>query len=483
VTAQRSQPKSLTTAWPAVDLRFPPGFGWGAATAAYQIEGAANADGRGPSIWDTFSHADGRVLGGDNGDVAIDHYHRYRDDVALMAELGITAYRFSVSWPRVQPGGAGPANQAGLDFYRRLVDALLAAGIEPFPTLYHWDLPQALEDAGGWPAREVAERFAEYAALVGDAIGDRARRWTTINEPWCAAFLGYASGAHAPGRTDPAASVRAAHHLLLAHGLATQALRARRPDLLVGTALNLYAVSPASDADEDHDAARRIDGLQNRLFLDAVFNAAYPDDVLADLAVLGGTEHVRDGDLAVIATPLDMLGVNYYSRHTVSGLPGESGVDGTSALPSASPWPASEHVRFVYGGRPVTGMGWEIDEPGLVEVLRRVTETYSAVPLYVTENGAAFGDQLAADGSVHDRERTAYLDAHLRACHAAIAAGVPLCGYFAWSLMDNFEWTWGYSQRFGLVYVDFATQRRRPKDSARWYAEVIRGGGLPPPAQ
>jgi beta-glucosidase len=483
VTAQRSQPKTPATAWPAAGLRFPRGFVWGAATAAYQVEGAVTSDGRGPSIWDTFSHADGNVLGGDNGDVAIDHYHRYRDDVALMAELGITAYRFSVSWPRVQPGGTGPANQAGLDFYRRLVDALLAAGIEPFPTLYHWDLPQALEDAGGWPAREVAQRFADYAVLVGDAIGDRTSHWTTVNEPWCAAFLGYASGAHAPGRTEPAASVRAAHHLLLGHGLATQALRAQRPDLRVGTALNLYAVSPASDADEDHDAARRIDGLQNRLFLDPVFNAAYPDDVLADLAALGATGHVRDGDLAVIATPLDMLGVNYYSRHTVSGLPGESGVDGTSALPSASPWPAGEHVRFVYGGRPVTGMGWEIDEPGLLEVLRRVTETYAAVPLYVTENGAAFGDELTPDGSVHDHDRTAYLDAHLRACHAAIAAGVPLRGYFAWSLMDNFEWTWGYSKRFGLVYVDFATQRRLPKDSARWYADVIRGGGPPPAAQ
>jgi beta-glucosidase len=483
VTARGPEPTTRTAARPEDGLRFPAGFVWGAATAAYQIEGAATADGRGPSIWDTFSHTDGNVLGGDTGDLAIDHYHRYGDDVALMAELGVAAYRFSVSWPRVQPTGAGPANQAGLDFYRRLVDALLAAGIEPYPTLYHWDLPQPLEDAGGWPVRDVAERFAEFAVLVQEAIGDRARHWTTVNEPWCAAFLGYASGAHAPGRREPAAAVRAAHHLLLGHGLATAALRAQRPGNRIGIALNLYAVSPASHAEEDHDAARRIDGLQNRLFLDALFRAAYPTDVLADLVGRCDLGHVRDGDLAAIATPLDMLGVNYYSRHTVSGLPGAQGSDGTSALPAASPWPGSEHVRFVSTGRPVTGMGWEIDEPGLVEVLRRVAGSCPGLPLFVTENGAAFADELAPDGSVHDRERTAYLDAHLRACHAAIASGVPLRGYFAWSLMDNFEWTWGYSKRFGLVYVDFGSQDRIPKDSARWYAEVIRRGGLPPPAQ
>jgi beta-glucosidase len=476
VTARGSDQE--TSARPGVELRFPAGFAWGAATAAYQVEGAASADGRGPSIWDTFSHAPGNVLGGDTGDVAVDHYHRFRDDVALMADLGITAYRFSVSWPRVQPAGAGPANRAGLDFYRRLVDALLEAGIVPYPTLYHWDLPQALEDAGGWPARDVAGRFADYAELVGRALGDRTHHWTTVNEPWCAAFLGYASGAHAPGRREPAASVRAAHHLLLAHGLATQALHAQHPDHRVGVAVNLYAVSPASDAAADIDAARRIDGLQNRLFLDALFRACYPEDVVADLAVHGDFGFVRDGDLAVVATPVDVLGVNYYSRHTVSGLPGGSGVDGTSALPSASPWPGSEHVRFVSAGRPVTAMGWEIDEGGLVEVLRRVSERYAAVPLLVTENGAAFADELAG-GAVHDRDRARYLDAHLRACHAAIAAGVPLRGYFAWSLMDNFEWTWGYSQRFGLVHVDFASQRRTPKDSALWYAEVIRRGGLP----
>ncbi len=483
MTAQGSHQETRTTAWPEVGLRFPEEFVWGAATAAYQVEGAATTDGRGPSVWDTFSHAPGNVLGGDTGDEAIDHYHRYRDDVALMADLGITAYRFSVSWPRVQPAGAGAANQAGLDFYRRLVDALLEAGIEPYPTLYHWDLPQPLEDAGGWPSRDVAGRFADYAALVGEALGDRTHHWMTVNEPWCAAFLGYASGAHAPGRREPAASVRAAHHLLLAHGLATQALHAQHADHQVGVAVNLYAVSPASDADEDLDAARRIDGLQNRLFLDALFKASYPDDVVADLAVHCDFGHVHDGDLAVVATPVDMLGINYYSRHTVSGLPGAARVDGTSALPAESPWPGSEHVRFVNAGRPVTGMGWEIDEPGLVEVLRRVSETYTAVPLLVTENGAAFGDELTPDGAVHDRDRTAYIDAHLRACHAAITAGVPLRGYFAWSLMDNFEWTWGYSQRFGLVYVDFTTQQRTPKDSALWYAEVIRQGGPPVQAQ
>jgi beta-glucosidase len=468
VTTQRSQAE--------IELAFPAGFVWGVATASYQVEGAVAEDGRGISIWDTFSRKPGAVLGGDTGDVAVDHYHRFREDVAMMAQLGVTAYRFSIAWPRIQPAGSGPVNEPGLDFYRRLVDTLLEAGIEPWATLYHWDLPQPLEDAGGWPERDTAKRFADYADLVQEGLGGRVRRWITINEPWCAAFLGYASGDHAPGRRDSAASVRAAHHLLLGHGMATETLR--RPGTSIGPAFNLYAVSAASDAEEDLDAARRIDGMQNRLFLDAALRGAYPEDVLADLAPYGLEEAIRDGDMALIGTPIDVLGINYYSRHTVTGKEGVAGHVVTSPFAEASPWPGSEHVSFVTGGRPVTGMGWEIDEVGLQEVVTRVATEYPSVPLYVTENGAAFDDKVIADG-VDDPDRVAYLDKHLRACHAAISSGVPLKGYFAWSFMDNFEWGWGYAKRFGLVYVDFLTQRRIPKTSARWFGNAAKRGGLP----
>ena len=467
--------KDDTSAGPAA--QFPAGFRWGAATAAYQIEGAAREGGRGPSIWDTFSHTPGKVLGSDTGDVAVDHYHRYAEDVALMVDLGLTAYRFSISWPRVQPSGSGEFNEEGLDFYRRLVDALLEAGIEPWPTLYHWDLPQPLEDAGGWPERETAHRFAEYAAHVHAALGDRVRHWTTVNEPWCAAFLGYASGEHAPGRREPAASLQAAHHLLLAHGLAVEAMRARTPDNRFGAAVNLYAISAASDDPADADAARRIDGLQNRLFLDPLLLGRYPTDVLEDVAPLGFTP--PDDDLAVIGRSCDQLGINYYSRHTVAGTPGEATQTASSPFSTHSPWPGSDHVRFVPSGRPVTGMGWDIDADGLHEVLTRVHREYPEVPLYITENGAGYDEAPDPDGTIQDEGRIAYLDEHLRACHRAIADGVPLRGYFTWSLLDNFEWAWGYSKRFGLVHVDYATQRRVPKESARWYAEVIRRGGLP----
>jgi beta-glucosidase len=459
--------------------RFPEGFLFGASTAAYQIEGAAAAEGRTPSIWDTFSETPGRVAGGHTGHIATDHYHRYREDVALMARLGLRAYRFSVSWSRMQPAGAGPANPAGLDFYRRLVDELLEHGIEPWLTLYHWDLPQPLEDAGGWPVRDTAGRFAEYANLVHRALGDRVRYWTTLNEPWCSAFLGYGSGAHAPGRREPAAAVRAAHHLLLGHGLAVRAMRAHRPDNEIGITLNLYAGSAASGSPEDQDALRRIDGLQNRFFLDPVLLGSYPADVLDDIAPVTDTIHVRDGDLAVIATPLSMLGINYYSRHVVAApAPGPGGRlewrDG--AVPS--PWPGSESVRFVQRGLPVTAMGWEIDAPGLTETLLRVHRDYPPIPIYITENGAAFDDHRDSDGSVNDVDRRAFIAAHLRACHDAIAAGVPLRGYFAWSLLDNFEWSWGYTRRFGLVYVDYLDQTRTPKASAHWYADVINRHGL-----
>ncbi|MFI0407699.1 GH1 family beta-glucosidase [Actinomadura sp. 3N508] len=456
---------------------FPTGFRWGAATAAYQIEGAADEGGRGPSIWDTFARTPGKVLGGDTGDVAVDHYHRFRDDVALMAGLGLTSYRFSISWPRVQPAGSGAFNQEGVDFYGRLVDALLDAGIEPWPTLYHWDLPQPLEDKGGWPERDTAHRFAEYAAHVHAALGDRVRHWTTVNEPWCAAFLGYASGEHAPGRRDAAASLHAAHHLMLGHGLAVEAMRAHAPGNRFGAAVNLYAVTPATDDPADMDAARRVDGLQNRLLLDPLLLGHYPWDVLADTSGHGFEPPAED--LAVIRQPLDQLGINYYSRHTVAGTPGEAAQTASSPFSSHSPWVGSGHVRFVPSGRPVTGMGWDIDAGGLHEVLTRLHREYPSVPLYITENGAGYDEEPDENGAIGDADRIAYLDAHLRACHDAISDGVPLRGYFTWSLLDNFEWAWGYAKRFGLVHVDYATQRRTPKDSARWYAGVIERGGLP----
>ncbi|WP_431729075.1 GH1 family beta-glucosidase [Verrucosispora sp. TAA-831] len=456
-------------------LTFPSDFLWGAATAAYQIEGAAREGGRTPSIWDTFSHTEGRTVAGHTGDVACDHYHRLGDDVRLMAELGLKSYRFSVSWPRVQPGGSGPANAEGLDFYQRLVDELLSNGIEPWLTLYHWDLPQELEDAGGWPARDTAARFADYAQLVAGALGDRVKYWTTLNEPWCSAFLGYGSGVHAPGRQNGADAVRAGHHLMLGHGLAVQALRAAIPSAQLGVTVNLYPVTPASDAPGDLDAARRIDGLANRFFLDPILRGSYPEDLVTDLAKVTDFGHVHDGDLAVISSPLDVVGINYYSRHVVAApVPGE---DPEEYWRAPSTWPGSENVRFVTRGFPVTDMNWEIDAPGLVETLRRVHEEYTDLPLYVTENGSAFVDAVV-DGHVDDADRLAYFDAHLRASHEAISAGVPLRGYFAWSLLDNFEWAWGYTKRFGMIYVDYDSQTRIPKSSARWYAEVIRRNGL-----
>jgi beta-glucosidase len=456
------------------DLVFPTDFLWGAATAAYQVEGAVAEDGRTPSIWDTFSHTPGRVLAGDNGDVACDHYHKYRDDVSLMARLGLGSYRFSVSWSRVQPGGRGPLNQAGVDFYRRLVDELTDRDILPWLTLYHWDLPQELEDAGGWPQRDTAYRFAEFAGLLHDALGDRVRHWTTLNEPWCSAFLGYGSGDHAPGRNEPAASVRAAHHLMLGHGLAVQAIRAGRTPAQTGVTLNLYAVSPVGDSAADADAARRIDGLANRVFLDPVLRGRYPRDVLEDLRGVTDFAHVHDADLATISSTLDMLGVNYYTRYVVSGE--EPATPGWRANPSA--WPGSEHVRFTNRGLPVTAMNWEIDAPGLFEVLRRVSREYTDLPIYLTENGAAFEDVPDGAGRVEDQGRVDYFAQHLRACHQAITEGVPLRGYFAWSLLDNFEWGFGYTKRFGMVYVDYPTQRRTPKASADWYAQVSRRNGL-----
>jgi len=449
------------------ELRFPARFLFGAATASYQIEGAVDADGRSPSIWDTFSHTPGTTANGDTGDVADDHYHRYREDVELMASLGLGAYRFSLAWPRLQPAGRGPLNPKGVDFYSRLVEALLERGIEPCATLYHWDLPQSLQDGGGWPARETALRFADYAARVHEALADRVGHWITLNEPLCSSLLGYAAGVHAPGIRDDGAALRAVHHLLLGHGLALAAVREQGSASRVGITLNLSPVSAASESGPDREAARRIDGLANRLFLDPVLAGRYPDDVVADVAAVSDFAHVLDGDLAQIAGDLDLLGINYYFSQVVRA--------GAGASDAPSPWIAGRDVEFVDRGLPRTAMGWEIDADGLHDILVRVRRDYPRVPaIYITENGAAFPDAPAADGTVPDPDRIAYLDAHLRAALRAMADGVDLRGYFVWSLLDNFEWAHGYSKRFGIVHVDYETQARTPKQSAAWYADVIR---------
>ncbi|AWZ08779.1 MULTISPECIES: GH1 family beta-glucosidase [unclassified Streptomyces] len=463
---------------------FPSDFLWGAATAAYQIEGAAREDGRTPSIWDTFSHTPGKVFEGHTGDVAVDHYHRFREDVRLMSELGLNAYRFSVSWSRVQPTGRGPVVQRGLDFYRRLVDELLAAGIEPALTLYHWDLPQELEDAGGWPERSTAERFAEYAGLVADALGDRVRRWTTLNEPWCSAFLGYGSGVHAPGRTDPVAALRAAHHLNLGHGLAAQALRAALPGGgQLAVSLNLHEVRPLTPSPEDREAARRIDAVGNRIWLGPMLEGAYPRDLFADTAHLTDWSFVRDGDTAAIRQPLDLLAVNYYTPTVVSHVAAgtERPRDDGHGSSEHSPWPGADDVAFHRAAGARTAMGWPVAPDSLYELLTRTAARYPGLPLVISENGAAYEDEVGPDGTVHDPERAAYVHAHLDAVHRAIGAGVDVHGYFLWSLLDNFEWSYGYAKRFGAVHVDFATLERTPKSSARWYGGVARTGELSSP--
>jgi len=449
-------------------MRFPDGFLWGASTAAFQIEGATTVDGRTDSIWDAFCRRPGAVAGGDTGEPAADHYHRYPEDVASMNELGFGAYRFSVAWSRVRPDG-GAVNTRGLDFYERLVDELLAKGITPWPTLYHFDLPQALEDEGGWTSRDTAYRFAEFAASTVERLGDRVPLWSTVNEPWCSAFLGYAAGIHAPGRREPKAAAAAAHHLLLAHGLGMAEIRQHAPSARAGITLNLYPVT-ALDPDTDADAVRRIDGLQNRLFLDPVLLGRYPEDLLEDLAPFDFP--VRDGDTEIIAAPIDMLGINYYRGYEVT-----LGEKGEAAGPE---WIGAEDVRFVPDPRaPLTASGWQVEPGRLTETLLRVHRDYPAIPLYVTENGAAYPDAVRPDGQIADDDRIEFLTGHLRAAGEAIAAGVDLRGFFYWSLVDNFEWAEGYAKRFGLIHVDYATQRRTPKHSAHFYAQVIAANALP----
>jgi beta-glucosidase len=445
----------------------PPTFGsnflWGTATAAYQIEGATTADGRGASIWDRFAATPGKIRNGESGAIACDFYHRYRSDIALMRELGVNAFRLSVAWPRVVPDGRGRVNEAGLDFYDRIVDELLANGIEPLVTLYHWDLPLALEEAGGWPVRGTAEAFGEYAEVVARRLGDRVKLWLTQNEPWVAAWLGYAEGIHAPGRTSVGDAVAAAHHLLLSHGIATEILRRECPDARIGVTLDLEHADPASDDPDDLAACLEFDGARNRWFLDPVLRGRYPADMLElrrDVA-----PPVRDADLEAIAAPIDFLGINYYQRRVV-----ERGPDG---LPRFVHQPDSLH----------TEMGWEVSPQSLVELLVRIDEEYAPPAILITENGAAFSDVRAHDGGVRDPERVAYVEAHIAAIGRAVAAGVPVEGYFLWTLLDNFEWSLGYGRRFGIVYVDFATQERVPKQSfhryQRFLAEVGARGRLP----
>jgi len=466
---------TVTPASPPTSRVFPDGFVWGAATASFQIEGASTEDGRGPSIWDTLCATPGAILDGSDGSVACDHYHRWESDLDLLASLGLTAYRFSIAWPRVMPTGRREINDDGLDFYDRLVDGMLERGITPYATLYHWDLPQALEDVGGWRNRDTAYRFADYAAITQFRLGDRVQHWATLNEPWCSAFLGHASGEHAPGHTDPAEAVIASHHLLLGHGLAAQALRGGRRPAQVGIVVNLYDVTTATDSPADRDAARRLDGQQNRWFLDPVLKGTYPADVVADFAPYTDMSFVRDGDLDTISTRLDWLGVNYYSSFHVRGLEAPA-----APTPGArpTPWIGTEGVEFVNRGRKKTHMGWEIVPEGLTKTLTRLAKEYDVPPVFVTENGSAWQDEVV-DGEVHDPERAEYLDLHLAAIADAIADGVDVRGYFAWSLLDNFEWAWGYERRFGYVRVDYATQERTVKDSGRHYAAIATANALP----
>ena len=454
-------------------VRFPDDFLWGTATAAYQVEGAVEEDGRGASIWDTFSHTPGKVVHGDTGDIACDQYHRLGEDLDLMSSLNIKAYRFSVAWPRIQPEGSGQVNKKGLDYYRRLVDGLRDRGIEPMLTLYHWDLPQALEDWGGWTSRETSERFAEYAGVVYEEFADSVKYWITLNEPWVSAWLGYGAGVHAPGVKDTGKALAATHHLLLGHGIALQEMRSLgREDNQLGVTLNLSPTRPATDEKADVEASRRVDGNANRIFLDPLFRGEYPEDMLDYYSSDSDFSFVRDGDLEVVSAPLDFLGVNYYMRHTV--------VDdrGDSDPKIAMRFEDLEAATILPSGAETTAMGWPVEPDGLTEILVRLHEEYAQLPLYVTENGVAVHDYVDPEGNVDDEERVAFLDAHFRAVHDAMEQGVDLRGYMVWSLLDNFEWAEGYSKRFGIVYVDYGTQRRIPKASARWYADVIRRGGL-----
>jgi beta-glucosidase len=432
---------------------FPAGFLWGAGTAAYQIEGATDLDGRGPSIWDRFAATPGKVRNGESGAIACDFYHRYREDIALLADLGATSFRLSVAWPRIVPEGRGRVSELGLDFYDRVIDELLAYGIEPLVTLYHWDLPVALEDEGGWAARSTVDAYCDYVEVVARRLGDRVGLWLTQNEPWVVSWLGYGVGEHAPGRTSPADAIAAGHHLLLSHGFATDILRRESPGSRIGITLDLEPAYPATDDRDDVAACVEFDGDRNRRFLDPVLRGTYPDDVLERLGP--NAPPIRPGDMTVIAAPIDFLGVNYYQRRLIG-----KGADG---LPVAVHSSSSGY----------TDMGWEVSPDALFDLMCRLRDDYAPPAIVVTENGAAFGDAQSHDGEVRDPERADFVAAHIEALRRAIAAGVPVEGYFAWSLLDNFEWAHGYARRFGLVYVDYPTLERTPKASFYRYRDLI----------
>ena len=436
---------------------FPENFTWGAATASYQIEGAWEEDGKGESIWDRFSHTPGKVANGDTGDVACDHYHRWPEDLALMKEIGLNAYRFSIAWSRILPDGRGKVNQAGLDLYSRLVDALLEANIEPYVTLYHWDLPQRLQDEGGWPARMIVDAFYEYADVLSRALGDRVHNWITFNEPFVSAFTGYLEGRHAPGIKDQHQALAASHHLLLSHGMAVPVLRQNSPGASVGITLNLTPQEPASPSVADRKASTWKDGYINRWFLDPLVGRAYPQDMVD--AYGDEMEFVQAEDLEIISTPIDFLGINYYMR----------GINRSTQIPEEENAP-----RTVFPNDEFTEMNWEVYPDGMYQMLGRLHFDYNFPAIYITENGMACKDQVGPDGQVDDPARLSYLKRHLEKVHQAIAIGVPVKGYFTWSLLDNFEWAHGYAKRFGLIYVDYETQQRIPKSSAKWYAQVVR---------
>jgi beta-glucosidase len=436
---------------------FPAGFLWGAATAAYQIEGAVAEGGRGPSIWDTFSRLPGKTVHGDTGDIACDHYHRWPDDIEIMRQLGLGSYRMSVSWSRLQPAGSGALNPVAVSHYRQLLTRLNEVGVRPLVTLYHWDLPQPLEDAGGWPSRDTAKRFADYAAAVVRSLGDLANDWITVNEPWCSAFLGYGSGAHAPGRTDLRDAVAAAHHLNLAHGLGVRAARAERSEIAIGGSNLVTDIVAASTRDDDVVAALNVDANNNRMFLDPMLRGGYPDVLHTLYDHVGLADLILDGDEAMIGAQTDFVGLNHYQQIVVHADPTDPhlGARVTPAEPTS------------------TSLGWSVKPESLYNVLTRISREYTKLPLYITESGACFEDYVDPSGEVVDTERIAYLHDYLTAAGQAIREGVNLQGYFAWSLLDNFEWAEGYRKRFGLVYVDYATQTRIPKASAAWYRESI----------
>lgn len=443
-------------------LDFPRDFVWGTATASYQIEGAVREDGRGPSIWDTFSHTPGKVKNGDTGDIACDSYHRYEEDIALLKGLGVNAYRLSIAWPRILPQGTGAVNQAGLDYYARVIDALLAAGIEPCVTLYHWDLPQALQDQGGWANRATIEAFARYAEIVFLAFNGKVKQWITFNETWCVSFLSNYLGAHAPGNKDLQLAITVAHHCMVAHGETVKLFRKLGIQGQIGTTHNLYWFEPYTQAPEDQAAAQRMRGWNNEWFMDPTFKGEYPAFLVEWFRAKGAVVPIQPGDMETIAQPIDFIGVNYYS-----GGYGRYKKD-------AGDFDCEE----VQVGFDKTFIGWNVYPDGLYNVLKWVHDTYGDTPIYITENGACCDDVLEADGQVHDEHRVDYFRKHFVQCHRSIASGVPLRGYFAWSLLDNFEWAEGYSKRFGIVYTDYGTLKRYPKDSYAFIKSVIADGGL-----